>query len=112
NGGRARMLEVELDERRIQALGLSVQDVGSRIAQIELIREAGVVVAPGGLHFALAIREGARSAAEVEALPLLTDAGRIVRVRDVARVYDTFEELRFHQRFNGYPAVMMQVYRE
>src|SRR5690606_32335689 len=53
NGGRARMLEVELDERRIQALGLSVQDVGSRIAQIELIREAGVVVAPGGLHFTL-----------------------------------------------------------
>ncbi|HEX6308818.1 MAG TPA: efflux RND transporter permease subunit [Longimicrobiales bacterium] len=112
SGGRARVLEIELDERRIQSLGLTVQQVAARVAQIEIIREAGVVAAPGGLHYTLAVRQTAQSAADIVALPLLTHDGRMVRVEDVARVYDTFEELRQHQRVDGNPAVMMQVYKQ
>ncbi|HEX6134560.1 MAG TPA: efflux RND transporter permease subunit [Longimicrobiales bacterium] len=112
SGGRARVLEIELDERRIQALGLTVQQVASRVAQIEIIREAGVVAVPTGLHYTLAVRQTAQSAADIASLPLLTRNGGIVRVQDVARVYDTFEELRQHQRFDGDPAVMMQVYKQ
>ena len=112
SGGRARVLEIELDERKIQALGLSLQQVSSRVSQMELVREAGAVAAPGGLHYTLAVRQSARSADDVSALPLLTDAGRLVRVADVARVYDTFEEARQHYRIDGYPAVGMQIYKQ
>ncbi|HSK18142.1 MAG TPA: efflux RND transporter permease subunit [Longimicrobiales bacterium] len=112
NGGRARVLEIELDERRVQALGLSLPQVSARVAQMELIREAGAVAAPGGLHYTLAVRQRPQSAAEVSALPLLTNAGRIVRVADVARVYDTFEEQTQHFRIDGLPAVGMQVYKQ
>jgi HAE1 family hydrophobic/amphiphilic exporter-1 len=112
SGGRARVLEIELDERKIQALGLSLQQVSARVAQMELVRDAGAVAAPGGLHFTLAVRQMAQSAAEIEALALLTDGGRIVRVADVARVYDTFEELNHHYRIDGYPAVGMEIYKQ
>jgi hydrophobic/amphiphilic exporter-1 (mainly G- bacteria), HAE1 family len=111
DGGRARVLEVELDEHRIQALGLRLQDVSARIAAIEVVREAGVLQ-DGALHRPLVIRQAAASAADVRALPLLSDAGRIVRVQDVARVYDTFEEQQRHFRINGHPAVGIQVFRE
>ncbi|HSJ32472.1 MAG TPA: efflux RND transporter permease subunit [Longimicrobiales bacterium] len=112
NGGRARVLEIELDERKIQALGLTLPQVSARVAQMELIREAGAVAAPGGLHYTLAVRQRPQSADEVSALPLLTNAGRIVRVADVARVYDTFEEQTQHYRIDGLPAVGMQVYKQ
>jgi hydrophobic/amphiphilic exporter-1 (mainly G- bacteria), HAE1 family len=112
DGGRARVLEVELDESRIQALGLRLQDVSTRIAQMELVREAGRVSTPDGLERTLAMRQRARSVAEVRALPLLAEGGRIVRVGDVGRVYDTWEEPRRHFRIDGDPAVGMSVYRQ
>ncbi|HSJ10129.1 MAG TPA: efflux RND transporter permease subunit [Longimicrobiales bacterium] len=109
NGGRARVLEIELDERRITALGLSVATVSNRIRGMEIIREAGVVQAPSGLHLTVSIRQRAHTAAEVRTLPLLTDQGRIVRVDDVARVYDTFEEPTSHYRINAEPAVGLSI---
>lgn len=112
DGGRARVLEVELDERRIQALGLRLQDVNSRILGLEVVREAGIVETTSGLHRTLAIRQAARSADDIRALPLLTDGARVVRVADVARVYDTFEEPQRHYRIDGQPAVGMSIYRE
>jgi hydrophobic/amphiphilic exporter-1 (mainly G- bacteria), HAE1 family len=112
DGGRARVLEVELDEGKILALGLRLPDVSMRIAQMEVVREAGVVeVEPHRLR-TLAIRQQPQSAAEIRSLPLLVDAGRIVRVGDVARVYDTYEEQQQHFRIDGYPAVGMSIYRE
>lgn len=112
DGGRARVLEVELDEARIQALGLRLQEVSSRISQMEVIREAGRVQAGDGLERSLAIRQRAETIAEVRALPLLSDGGRVVRVGDVASVYDTFEEPRWHFRIDGDPAVGMNIFRE
>jgi HAE1 family hydrophobic/amphiphilic exporter-1 len=112
DGGRARVLEVELDETRIQSLGLRLQDVSARIAQLEIVREAGRVVTSGGLERTLAIRQRAQTVAEVRQMPVLADGGRIVRVEDVARVYDTYEEPQRHFRINGNPAVGMSIYRE
>jgi hydrophobic/amphiphilic exporter-1 (mainly G- bacteria), HAE1 family len=112
DGGRARVLEVELDESRVLALGLRLQDVSTRVRQLEMIREAGIVAGPAGLHHTLSIREHVPSAAAVRALPLLTDGGRVVRVADVGRVRETFEEPQRHFRIDGRPAVGMNVYRE
>src|SRR5690606_27430662 len=112
SGGRARILEIELDERKIQSLGLSVQQVATRVSQMEIVREAGVVAAPGGLHYTLAVRQAAKTPEEVNALPILTDSGRIVRISDVARVYDTFDEPRRHDRYNGNPSVFMRIFKQ
>ncbi|CAN5714888.1 efflux RND transporter permease subunit [soil metagenome] len=112
NGGRARVLEVELDEGRIQSLGLRLQDVSARIAQLEIVREAGRVTTPAGLQHTLAVRQRAESADDVRRLPLLVDGGRIVRVADVGRVYETFEELQNYFRIDGQPAVSIAIYRE
>jgi hydrophobic/amphiphilic exporter-1 (mainly G- bacteria), HAE1 family len=112
DGARARVLEVELDERRIQALGLRLQEVSARIAQMEIVREAGRVTTPRGLQHTLAVRQRAETADDVRALPLLVDRGRVVRVGDVGRVYETFEEEQRHFRIDGNPAVGMELFRE
>jgi HAE1 family hydrophobic/amphiphilic exporter-1 len=112
NGGRARVLEIELDEQKINALGLKLDQIGARVAQMDVVREAGVVDMPDGRQRTLAIRHRTETADEIRALPLLVDQGRLVRVADVARVYDTYEEPRGHYRVDANPAVSMSIRKE
>ncbi|WP_420127738.1 efflux RND transporter permease subunit [Longimicrobium sp.] len=110
-GGRDRVLEIALDERRILALGLTPDAVRQKVSGLEDVREAGVV-RRGGMLYALAVRENAESAARIRRLPLLTDQGRVVRLEDVAVVRDTYEEPRTFYRIDGQPAVSFQVVKE
>jgi HAE1 family hydrophobic/amphiphilic exporter-1 len=110
-GGRARMLEIEVDEKKALALGLRPEDLRERIRSLEYVRQAGVVRA-GATEHAVAIRQRAESAAEVRRLPLLTDRGRLVRLEDVARVRDTYEDPVSHYRIDGLPAVSFTVHKE
>jgi hydrophobic/amphiphilic exporter-1 (mainly G- bacteria), HAE1 family len=110
-GGRARLLEVELQAERIAALGLTPEDVTRRVGEMEIVREAGRVEVYGRLH-TLALRERTESPDEIRNLPLLWDAGRVVRLGDVASVRDGFEEALSHYRIDAQPAVAFTVYRE
>jgi HAE1 family hydrophobic/amphiphilic exporter-1 len=110
-GGRERVLAVELDEEKINALGLSSWVVRQRIGELEYVAEAGMVET-GGLLRTVAIRHLTESADEIRRAPLLTDRGRVVRVEDVATVHDTFEEPTRYNRINGQPAVSFQVHKE
>lgn len=111
DGGRERLLEVELNTEKIQALGLDPEQVRSAVREMEIVREAGSVVRGGMLH-ALALRQRPESAAEIRRLPLLTDGGRIVRLGDVATVRDTYEDPRSHYRIDSQPAVSFTVHKE
>ncbi|HEX7117712.1 MAG TPA: efflux RND transporter permease subunit [Longimicrobiales bacterium] len=110
-GGRDRLLEIELDEEKLQSLGLNVWAVRQRILDLEYVRQAGVVEGQGVRH-AIAIRHRAESAAEIERVPLLTVSGQELRVGDVARVHDTFEEPRSYYRIDGDPALSFTVFKE
>jgi HAE1 family hydrophobic/amphiphilic exporter-1 len=110
-GGRDRILEVVLDEHRINALGLRPQQVWQRILDLEYVSEAGVV-AMDGLERTLAIRHKIDAPDDVRNAVLLSNGGRLVRVRDVATVHDTFEEPRGLYRIDGQPAVAFQVHKE
>jgi HAE1 family hydrophobic/amphiphilic exporter-1 len=110
-GGRARLLEIELSEGRIQALGLSPERVRQEVMGLEFIQEAGKL-SRGGMQRTLAIRESAGSAAEIRRLPVLSDRGRVVRLGDVATVHDTYEETRSHYRIDAQPAVSFTVQKE
>jgi hydrophobic/amphiphilic exporter-1 (mainly G- bacteria), HAE1 family len=111
-GGRARVLVVELNEHRMAALGLRAQDVGSRVLATDLVREAGSIRTDAGLERTVVVRQAAASTDDIRALPILADGRRVVRVSDVARVYDTFEEPQRYFRVDGNPAVGMRLYRE
>jgi HAE1 family hydrophobic/amphiphilic exporter-1 len=107
-GGRARMLEIEVDEKKALALGLDPVDIGRRIRELEFVRESGVV-REGGTEYTLAIRQRAESPTEVRRLPLLTDGGRLVRLEDVAVVRDTYEDPFSYYRIDAQPAVSFVV---
>ncbi|HSL69477.1 MAG TPA: efflux RND transporter permease subunit, partial [Longimicrobiales bacterium] len=107
-GGRKRLLELELNEGRIRALNLNLREVDRRIRELEHVKEAGAVLRSGRLY-PIALRHRADSIAEILNLALLTDRNRIVRVRDVATLHDTFEEPQDYYRIDGRPAVSFTV---
>ncbi|MFO7893300.1 MAG: efflux RND transporter permease subunit [Longimicrobiales bacterium] len=111
HGGRDRLLEIELDPRRVEALGLVTQTVRQKIQDLEYVKEAGHVAVGGSLR-TVAIRHRAESVQDILRLPVLIDQGRVVRIRDVARVHDTYEDARQYYRIDGFPAVSFTVHKE
>ena len=101
--GRKRLLELELNEAQVRALGLNLSDIANRIRQLEYVKEAGAV-SREGMWFPVALRHYADSVAQILSLPVIQDSGRLVRVGDVATLHDTFEEPRGYSRINGRPA--------
>ncbi|MDX1673250.1 MAG: efflux RND transporter permease subunit [Longimicrobiales bacterium] len=110
-GGRDRLLEIELDPRKVEALGLPAQWVRQQIQDLEYVREAGYVEVGGRLQ-TVALRHRAESVRDILRLPVLIDQGRVVRVADVADVHDTYEDARQYYRIDGFPAVSFTVHKE
>ncbi|MBA4158662.1 MAG: efflux RND transporter permease subunit [Gemmatimonadetes bacterium] len=111
DGGRARLLEIELDTEKAAALGISPVQLRQRIEDLEYVREAGVVEIAGMRH-SLAIRHRAESAAEIRQLPLRGAGAGAVRLGEVAVVRDTYEEPQRHYRIDAQPALTFTVFRE
>jgi HAE1 family hydrophobic/amphiphilic exporter-1 len=110
-GGRDRLVEIALDERKTQALGLDPGYVWMRISELEYVSEAGIVEDEGLLR-TLAIRHRTASTDDIRRAPLLSDRGRIVRVGDVATLHDTYEEARSYYRIDAQPAVSFEIHKE
>jgi HAE1 family hydrophobic/amphiphilic exporter-1 len=109
-GGRARVLSVELDEARALALGLTPEAVRRRLAGLDLVRDAGTVRA-GGRQLRVSLR-GAAGPDEVRRAVVLAGGGRVVRLGDLAVVRDGYEPPQSLYRIDGAPAVSFAVVRE
>lgn len=110
-GGRARILQIELDENRMRSLGLQPGVVRERVQAMEIVEEAGAVMTDRGTIRALAIRERTETAEEVRQLPVMWQEGRVVRIADVGTVHETYEEPNYYYRIDGRPAVAFQIIR-
>jgi len=111
SGGRERLIEISLDEQKINALGLNPSWVQQRISELEYVAEAGIVQEQGLLR-TLSIRHRNASSDDIRNAALLTDRGRLVRVSDVATVHDTYEEHQSYYRIDGQPAVSFEVHKD
>ncbi|MEX2282746.1 MAG: efflux RND transporter permease subunit [Gemmatimonadota bacterium] len=104
NEGRKRLLELELNEAQVRALGMNLGEIANRIRALEYVKEAGAV-SREGMWFPIALRHYADSIPQILNLPVIQDSGRLVRVGDVATLHDTFEEPRGYSRIDGRPAI-------
>ena len=111
SGGRDRLVELELDDDRIGALGLSPIVVAQRIDDLDLVREAGAV-RTGDQEWTVTIQNRPSGVQDIREAVLMDEAGSVVRVSDVAVVRDTYEEARSYYRIDGRPAVSFVVTKE
>ena len=111
NGGEVREIQVDLDPRRLEALGLPVSLVAETLAAENLDLPGGQMQRPGQT-IALRTRGEFQTVDEIEQVILRSNGGSTVRIRDVGRVVDGFEERTSTTRLNGADAVSFSIKKQ
>ena len=104
-------IAIEVSEDTLRRYGLTFDDVARAVRRSSLDMPGGSVKAESG-EILLRTTGQVYRGEEYESLTLLTRAdGSRIRLGDVARVLDGFEETDQWSRFDGQPTAMVQVYR-
>ena len=111
NGGQIREIQVNLDPRRLEALGMPITEVAAKLAAENLDLPGGNVERDGR-SVTLRTKGEFSGADEVAAVILRSEGGSTVRVRDVGTVVDGFEERETTTRLNGADAVSFAVRKQ
>ncbi|HUU02279.1 MAG TPA: efflux RND transporter permease subunit [Myxococcota bacterium] len=110
-GGREREIKVWLDPDRLDAMGLTVQEVIGALSANNLDFPGGRLEA-GNTEFAVKVNGRFSSLAEIEQLKIMEMHGRAIRIMDVARVEDGLEERRSAARLSGENAIVLVVRKQ
>jgi hydrophobic/amphiphilic exporter-1 (mainly G- bacteria), HAE1 family len=109
-GGRAREVEVLVSQERLQAFGVTIDEI------VNLIRAENVSVPSGRITEELAdvpvrVVGEYRDIREIEELRLFLADGEIVRLGELGIVREGFEDSQQIARYNGEPAVSLSIQR-
>lgn len=111
SGGLEEEVQVEIDERRLASLGLTIDRLVSRLSQ-ENVNLTGGRLLEGQTEFLVrTINEFVRPE-DLESIVIDSTQGAIVRVRDVARVTRGHKERELITRINGRESVEVAIYKE
>jgi HAE1 family hydrophobic/amphiphilic exporter-1 len=111
-GGRERKILVEVDQKRVQALNLSVQKVVSAISRNNLNLMVGSVDKGRGKILLRTIGQLPTIHAIKEIPVLKTDQFSLVRLKDIAEVKDSFMEATTYSRTNTRDVVSLYIQKE
>jgi multidrug efflux pump subunit AcrB len=104
-------IAVEVSEDDLRRYGLSFDEVVSAVRSGSIDLPGGTIKTDQG-EILIRSKGQLYTGREFEALPLITlDDGTVVRVGEVARVIDGFEDLDIKTRFRGKPAALVQINR-
>ena len=88
-GGKQRQVQVDLDVPKLQAYGLTPNDVVTALGNQNLILPSGTAKI-GGLEYQTALNGSPQNPDELNNMPIKTVNGTLVYIRDVAHVHDGF----------------------
>ncbi len=111
-GGVEREIQIDLEQGKVQALGLSVNTV-AQLLRAESVDLPGGRLTVGGREFSLKAAGRFASPRDIENVVLTSRPdGTQIRVRDVGTVVDGSAEVRTLARLNGEPAVLVDVMKQ
>jgi multidrug efflux pump subunit AcrB len=109
-GGVNRIVQVALDPKRLQALGVTAAEVSRALRQMQLESTGGRTDLGGGEQPVRTLAT-VRSAQEVGRIEIALSGNRRVELQDVATVRDTVAEPRAAAMLDGKPVVGFEVAR-
>lgn len=109
-GVQAPEIHVEVSQEKLRSLGIRLEDIANAIDASALDVPAGAIRTPGG-DFLLKTAERREIASEFADIEVLSDSeGTKVRLSDVAKVSDAFEDSERESYFDKKPSVWIGVY--
>ncbi len=109
-GGVQRQINVDLDPSRLQSLGVTAASVNAQLAAVNTDQGGGRSDI-GGSEQAIRTIGGARSIEQLGATKIALPNGTVVRLDNLAKITDAYEEPRTFARYNGNQVVTFSVFR-
>lgn len=104
-------IAVEIAPEALRRYGLTLDDVAGRLARESIERPGGGLKTAGG-EILVRVTERRDWGREFTRMPIITTAdGSQVRLGEIATLRDGFADTDRSMRFNGHPAVALEVYR-
>ncbi|MFQ5740528.1 MAG: efflux RND transporter permease subunit [Acidobacteriota bacterium] len=111
SGLRERQVWVEVDPQKLYRLNLTLEQVSRSLRRQNLSLPSGNIHI-GSFEYLVRSMEEFSTLDDIRDVVIIEDrVGNHVRIRDVATVRDTYEEVRTLARFNGKPSVSLNVYK-
>ncbi|SKC76763.1 heavy metal efflux pump, CzcA family [Burkholderia sp. CF099] len=107
-GGKTRQVQIDVDPSKLEARGLSAQDVANALATQNLITPVGTAKM-GDHEYTLQLNDAPAAIRELGDLPIKAVNGTTVYVRDVANVRDGSPPQTNIVHVNGHRSVLMTV---
>ncbi len=111
SGGLEEEIQVEIDERKLTALGLTIGQVAARLAA-ENVNLTGGTLREGQTEYMVRTLNEYMRPEDMRAIVLQRTEGAIIRLEDVARVSTGHKEREIITRINGLESVELAVYKE
>ncbi len=115
NGSALPAVRVELNPMALSKYGIGLQDVAAAISNANANAPKGAIEA-GGLHYQIYTNDNARDASQYRDLIIGNRNGAVIRLSDVAQIYDkedgATENRRTYGIYNGKAAVTVQVFQQ
>jgi CzcA family heavy metal efflux pump len=109
-GGKPRQIQVDLDTAKLQAYGLSPNDIVNAVAAQNLILPAGTAKI-GPTEYNVELNGSPRTIVELNDLPVKSSSSSTLYLRDVAHVRDGFIPQTNIVRQDGVRGVLMSIYK-
>jgi multidrug efflux pump subunit AcrB len=103
-------ISIEADDRKLRDHGLAFQDLVNAIRRSSLALSAGSLKTPAG-SIMIRTDEQAYSRDDFANIVVTSADGAQLRVEDLAQLKDGFEDAEMITRFNGKPAIMIDILR-
>lgn len=110
-GGQERQINIWLDPVRMRAYGVTAPEVAAVVGN-ENLTVPGGRIDTGPDYLTLRVHGRVANPAQLEDVVIRQGSGRIVRLRDLARVEDGVEEVETAARWNGEQAVVLAIRKQ
>src|SRR5215469_15436338 len=110
-GGLEDQIDVEIDQQKLQQLGLNVADVTKRLAD-ENVNVSGGRIENGSQRYLVRTVNQFGNLDEMRDLLIKVDKGVPVRLKDIAQVRQGYKEREGIVRVDGHEAIELAVYKE
>jgi multidrug efflux pump subunit AcrB len=107
-GGATRQVQIDLDQKALNAYGLSANDVGNALARQNQITPVGTEKI-GSYEFTLDLNDSPKAIADFNNMPIKVVNGAVVFMRDVAYVHDGSPPQTNVVQLDGRKGVLMSV---
>ncbi|MYF31587.1 MAG: efflux RND transporter permease subunit [Gammaproteobacteria bacterium] len=111
SGGFEDEIAVDVDQERLAQLGMSVQSLGQRLQAANINLSGGRLTARGEEFLVRTVNEF-ESVGDIADTIVFQDQGRVLRLRDVATVYESHKERDSVMRVDGNEAIEIAMYKE